>query len=912
MTVEAGVGTDPWHARSPEQALGALGTDLATGLDVQEAAARLVRDGLNALPAGARPGLLRRVLRQLTDALVLVLLAAAGLSLVVGQQVDALVILGVVVINAGAGLLQESRAESALSALQAMVRTSARVVRSGARETVDAEQLVQGDLVLLEAGDKVPADLRLVAERELAVDESVLTGESLPAQKDLPSVDPAAGVADRRDMAFAGTLVTAGSATGLVVATGIRTELAEVQRLVGEVAVLATPLTRILTRFSKVLTVVILALAALALVVGRLHGQSWAETLPAAVALAVGAIPEGLPAALTITLAIGVTRMAQRKAVVRYLPAVETLGSTTVVCTDKTGTLTENRMSVTRISAGGGGFDVRVDEDGGRSLVDDRGAPVVVRQGTALWWCLATGAGCNELVVGGRAVAELAGDPTELALLQSAEAGGLDLTALERAWPRTAVLPFSSELQLMATRHARPGGGAVVLVKGAVERVLALCAAAADADARPVPLDPEAIAREVSGLAAQGLRVLATAVVLEADPDPDPSSETGGLGEQALRGELLLVGLQAMWDPPRSAAADAVATCHTAGVQVKMITGDHPATAVAIARSVGLHDDGAAVVVTGAELALMDDEQHGQAVLDADVFARVSPGQKLRLVQALQAHGHVVAMTGDGVNDAPALKQADIGVAMGVSGTKVAQEAADMVLLDDDFSTVAAAVEEGRGVFENLVKFLTWTLPTNLAEGLVVLIAVLLGTTLPILPTQILWINTTTAVLLGLTLAFEPRESGAMTRPPRRPEAPLLSRPLLARMTVCGITLLAATWAAFLLEQSAGGTDAVARTAAVNALVGLQVVYLFACRSSTRSAWRLGLWTNRVLLLGVGLQVLAQALLVYAPAVQDLFGTAPLGADAWLRVLGVVALGAVALTVDKALRTRRSAAEHVA
>ncbi|MCY7364272.1 MAG: HAD-IC family P-type ATPase [Frankiaceae bacterium] len=906
------MGTAPWHARSPEQALGALGTELATGLDAEEAAARLVRDGRNALPSGARPGLLRRVLRQLTDALVLVLLAAAGLSLVVGEQVDAVVILGVVVVNAGAGLLQESRAEAALSALQAMVRTSARVVRSGTRETVDAEQLVQGDLVLLEAGDKVPADLRLVEERELAVDESVLTGESLPAQKDLQSVDPAAGVADRRDMAFAGTLVTAGSATGLVVATGTRTELAEVQRLVGEVTVLATPLTRILTRFSKVLTVVILVLASLALVVGRLHGQSWSETLPAAVALAVGAIPEGLPAALTITLAIGVTRMAQRKAVVRYLPAVETLGSTTVVCTDKTGTLTENRMSVTRVCAGGEGFDVRVDKaGGGRSLVDDRGAPVVARPGTALWWCLAAGAGGNELVGGGRAVAELAGDPTELALLHSAEAGGLDLTALEGAWPRTAVLPFSSELQLMATRHARPGGGAVVLVKGAVERVLELCAAAADADGGPVPLDPEAIAHEVSGLAAQGLRVLATAVVLDADPDPDPSSETGGLGEEALRGELLLVGLQAMWDPPRSAAADAVATCRTAGVQVKMITGDHPATAVAIARSVGLHDDGAAVVVAGAELALMDDKQHGQAVLGADVFARVSPGQKLRLVQALQAHGHVVAMTGDGVNDAPALKQADIGVAMGVSGTKVAQEAADMVLLDDDFSTVAAAVEEGRGVFENLVKFLTWTLPTNLAEGLVVLVAVLLGTTLPILPTQILWINTTTAVLLGLTLAFEPAEKGAMTRPPRRPDAPLLSRPLLARMTVCGITLLAATWAAFLLEQSAGGTDAVARTAAVNALVGLQIVYLFACRSSTRSAWRLGLWTNRVLLLGVGLQVLAQALLVYAPAVQGLFGTAPLGADAWLRVLAVVALGAVVLAVDKALRTRRSAAEPV-
>ena len=909
MAVEVDIGTAAWHALSPEQALSDLGTDLATGLDAEQAAARLVRDGPNALPSGAHPGLLRRALRQLTDALVLVLLGAAALSLVVGERVDAVVILGVVVVNAGAGLLQESRAEAALSALQAMVRTSARVVRSGARETLDSEQLVQGDLVLLEAGDKVPADLRLVQERELAVDESALTGESLPAQKDLPAVDPAAGIADRRDMAYAGTLVTAGSATGLVVATGTRTELAEVQRLVSEVTVLATPLTRTLTRFSKVLTVVILALAALALVVGRLHGQSWSETFPAAVALAVGAIPEGLPAALTITLAIGVTRMAHRQAVVRYLPAVETLGSTTVVCTDKTGTLTKNRMAVTRVCAGGAGFDIQVDDNeagGGRSLVDDRGAPVVAGPGTARWWCLAAGAGCNELVVGGRAVAELAGDPTELALLHSAEAGGFDLTALERAWPRTAVLPFSSELQLMATRHGRPGGGAVVLVKGAVERVLELCAAAADADGRPVPLDHDAVAREVSRLAVQGLRVLAMAVVLDADPDPDPSSETGGLGEDTLRGELLLVGLQAMWDPPRAAAPGAVATCRTAGVQVKMITGDHPATAVAIARSVGLHDDGAAVVVTGAELALMDDEQHGQAVLDADVFARVSPGQKLRLVQALQAHGHVVAMTGDGVNDAPALKQADIGVAMGISGTKVAQEAADMVLLDDDFSTVAAAVEEGRGVFENLVKFLTWTLPTNLAEGLVVLVAVLLGTTLPILPTQILWINTTTAVLLGLTLAFEPAERGAMTRPPRRPDAPLLSRPLLARMTVCGITLLSATWAVFLLEQSAGGSDAVARTAAVNALVGLQVVYLFGCRSATRSAWKLGLWTNRVLLLGVGLQVVAQSLLVYAPAFQGLFRTAPLGVDAWLRVLAVVAAGAVVLAVDKAWRTRRS------
>ncbi|MFY9918121.1 MAG: HAD-IC family P-type ATPase, partial [Mycobacterium sp.] len=671
------------------------------------------------------------------------------------------------------------------------VYTQAKVIREGHEHTVPSEELVPGDLVMLEAGDKVPADLRLVRETELRINESALTGESAPVHKDEVVLAESTSVADRRNMAYSGTLVTAGQGAGLVVATGAETELGEIHRLVGAAEVLTTPLTAKLAWFSKILTIAILGLAAVTFGVGLLRRQDAVETFTAAIALAVGAIPEGLPAAVTITLAIGVARMAKRRAVIRRLPAVETLGSTTVICADKTGTLTENQMTVQVIWTPDGVVEVTGSgyaPDG--VLRDPDGSSVTVEANAALRWSLLAGACCNDAALardGGRW--DIVGDPTEGAMLVVAAKAGLDFDRLAASAPRVAAIPFSSERQYMATLHRDGDTGHVVLAKGAVERMLELCSTQMGADGVLRPLDRNEVLRAAELLTARGLRVLATGVCAATEPQD--------FDEDTLLGSLALTGLQSMLDPPRAAAASSVTACHTAGIAVKMITGDHAGTAKAIATKVGLlisDEPTPGAVLTGADLAALSADDYPDAVDGASVFARVSPEQKLRLVQALQARGHVVAMTGDGVNDAPALRQASIGVAMGKGGTEVAKDAADMVLTDDDFATIEAAVEEGRGVFDNLTKFITWTLPTNIGEGLVILAAIAFGAALPILPTQILWINMTTAVALGLMLAFESKEPGIMTRPPRDPDQPLLTRGLVTRILLVSTLLVASAW----------------------------------------------------------------------------------------------------------------------
>ncbi|TDC02294.1 HAD family hydrolase, partial [Micromonospora fluostatini] len=670
-----------------------LGTDPRGGLSREEAARRLERYGRNVLSAAGGGGVLRRVLRQFHHPLIYVLVAAAVITAVLDEYVDSAVILGVVLVNAAIGYVQESRAEGALDSLRSMVRTEARVVRDGQELMISSDELVPGDLVVLEAGDKVPVDLRLVRLAELRVDESALTGESVPVTKDEAELPHVTEVADRRNMVYSGTLVTAGSGAGVAVATGAGTELGQIHRLVGAAETLATPLTRKLARFSKVLTVAILVLAAVTFGVGVLRGQDAAETFTAAIALAVGAIPEGLPAAVTITLAIGVTRMARRRAVIRRLPAIETLGSTTVICSDKTGTLTENQMTVRAVWTPDGEFTVT--GSGYRpegEIRDASGAPASEATSTALHWSLLAGAGCNDARIREEDGAWiLAGDPTEGAMLVVAGKGGIDRERFEGGCPRTATIPFSSERQYMATLHGdRDSGREVVLVKGSVERVVSMCRTEMGADGDSRPLDAGAALRSAEELAGRGLRVLATAV--------RPGDGSAGFGEQDLPGTLTLTGLQAMLDPPRSAAAPAVRACHTAGIGVKMITGDHAATATAIAAHLAvLGDDHEGQVLTGRDLEALPAERSPEAVDRAAVFARVSPEQKLRLVETLQQRGHVVAVTGDGVNDAPALRQADIGIAMARSGTEVAKEAADMVLTDDDFATIEAAVEEGRG-----------------------------------------------------------------------------------------------------------------------------------------------------------------------------------------------------------------------
>ncbi len=877
------------HDLSVPEVLRVLGTDHPSGLSEPEAAQRLEQHGPNELPPTASAGPLRRLLRQLHSPLIYVLMGAGLVTVFLGEYVDASVIFGVVVLNAVVGYIQETKAESALDALRSMVHTEATVVREGTRRRIRSGRLVPGDLVLIEAGDKVPADLRLAGGAELAIDESALTGESLPVGKDEEVLPAATAVADRLNMAYSGTLVTAGTGSGIVVATGGGTELGEIHRLVGSAQTLATPLTRKLAAFSAWLTVIILGLAVVTFAIGVARGEGAAQMFTAAVALAVGAIPEGLPAAVTITLAIGVSRMARRKAVIRRLPAVETLGGATVICSDKTGTLTENRMAVRglwtvsqEVADPVGGVD-------GSPLLDELADE-------ALRWCLLVGANCNDskLSETGAGV----GDPTETAMLTVARRFGVAAHGLRRV----DTIPFSSERQYMATVQFDPAIDVdVLMVKGGVERVLDRCRRQMNADGSTALLDPDAVLGAADRLARQGMRVLATAVA----QDPGPQAL-----EELVAGSaspLVFTGLQAMLDPPRATAAGAVAACRTAGLQVKMITGDHAATAESIARQVGLLDDDApGAVLTGAELDALSEDELPEAVEKAAVFARVSPGQKLRLVEALQRRHHVVAMTGDGVNDAPALKQADIGVAMGLGGTEVAKDAGDMVLTDDDFVTIEAAVEEGRGVFDNLIKFIVWTLPTNMGEGMVILVAILLGATLPILPTQILWINMTTAVALGLMLAWEPKEPGIMARPPRDPRKSLFTGPVVFRTVLVSALLVIGTWWVFEYELGQGASIEASRTAAANVFVTVEAFYLFSCRSLTLSAWRIGLFTNRWLLVGVTVQILAQAAFTYLPAMNALFQTAPIGGETWLRILLVAAAATAVVSVDKRRLRRRT------
>ncbi|MBF6241788.1 cation-transporting P-type ATPase [Nocardia otitidiscaviarum] len=893
--------TNAHHGLSAHQVVLLLETDQHRGLSRHEAAQRMARFGSNTLPDAPRAGWPLRLLRQLHNPLIYVLLVAGVVTAVLAEYVDSAVIFGVVVINALVGFVQESKAEAALEGLRSMVRTQARVVRDGGERTVPSDELVPGDLVLLDAGDKVPADLRLIRVAELRVNESALTGESAPVAKDEVVLPEGTPVSDRRNMAYSATLVTAGSGAGIVVATGAETEVGAIHRLVGAAEDLATPLTRKLSRFSRVLTVGILVLAAVTFAVGYLRGQDAAEMFTAAIALAVGAIPEGLPAAVTITLAIGVSRMAKRRAVIRQLPAVETLGSTTVICSDKTGTLTENQMTVTTVWTPDGRFEVSGSGYAPTGTIhDSEGATADSEQHQALRWTLLAGAACNDATLHlDESRWTIVGDPTEGALLVAAAKAGLDRDRIARLLPRVATIPFSSHRRYMATLHrdsgSAPAADRMVLVKGAVEPILDLCSTALRADGTTAPLDRDTVRTAADELAARGLRVLATAV--------RPTAAPAEFTVDSLAAGLIFTGLHAMHDPARSAVPAAVESCRSAGIAVKMITGDHAATAAAIATRIGLvdpRDDESAL--TGGELDALPPDRFAETVDRTHVFARVSPEQKLRLVEALQARGHVVAMTGDGVNDAPALRQADIGVAMGAGGTEVAKDAADMVLVDDDFATIEAAVEEGRGVFDNLVKFITWTLPTNIGEGLVLLVAIAAGAALPILPTQILWINMTTAVALGLMLAFEPKEPAIMTRPPRDPGQPLMTGSLVLRTLLVSTLLVAGTWWLFEWELAHGASLAEARTAAVNLFVVVEAFYLFSCRSLTHSAWRIGLFSNPWITGGVALQAVGQLAITYLPVMNTVFDTAPIAVDSWLRIAAIAAVASAVVAVDKRLR----------
>ena len=824
------------------------------------------------------------MLQQFLDPLVIILVAAGVVTCFLQDWVDAGVIFGVVMLNAVVGYIQEAKAVAAIDALSKAMTTEATLIRAGEQLRLPATEIVPGDLVQLQAGDKVPADLRLLRSRELRVDESALTGESLPVEKRDERVAKDCPLAERGDMAYASALVTFGTGAGLVVATGDATEVGKISRLIHEARDLKTPLTRKIDQFSKVLLIVIVGMALVTFAVGLLRGESLVEMFKASIALAVAAIPEGLPAAVTITLAIGVSRMARRRAIIRKLPAVETLGSTMVICTDKTGTLTQNQMTVQRVEAGGQSVSV----SGGGYAPAGEVAPA---PGPAALETLRAGLLCNDTALvetDGRW--DLAGDPTEAALLTGAGKAGLDRGAEEAALPRLDAIPFESQHQYMATLHDAGDGRRVVYLKGAVEKILARCTAALDAAGSPAALDTAAVHAQVNELAGAGLRVLAFARA-------DLPAGQDHLHHKDVATGLTFLGLQAMMDPPRAEAIAAIQACQTAGVTVKMITGDHAVTATAIARQIGIARP-ADVAVTGAEMAAVHDREFIDLAQRVNVFARVTPEQKLRLVEALQSRGLVVAMTGDGVNDAPALKQADIGVAMGITGTDVAKDAADMVLSDDNFASIEAAVEEGRGVFDNLVKFIAFALPTNVGQGLVLIAAILLGITLPILPLQILWINMITAVLLGLGLAFELKEPGIMQRQPRLPGSPIISTAVLVRIGVAGVILLIGAFALFEWSQTIGGSVEEARTVAVNVFMSVQIFYLFACRSLRRSLFTYNPFGNRVIVLGVGVVIGLQLLFTYAPFMNIAFGTAPLALTEWAMI---VLVGIVAMVLMDAL-----------
>lgn len=881
-----------WHAKPIEAVARRAESSVQKGLSQEESKRRLQAIGPNVIERARGAGPLSILARQLHNSLVYILLAATLLAFFLGKITDGIVVLGVVILNTLIGFVQEYQAGQAIQALSALVPENATVLRDGAQKEVPSAELVIGDVVLLGAGDRISADLRLFSVKNLQCDESALTGESVPSSKSTEPVPRDAPMGDRHNMAWSGTLVTAGTGAGLVVTTGSRTEFGRISALLARTHALRTPLLLSLERMARWITAVILLTSALLFGFAVLRGDAPLDAGFSAVTLAVAAIPEGLPAIITIASAVGVRRMARRRAIVRHLSAVETLGSTTVICSDKTGTLTKNEMVVESLWTPLG-------ETRPTDVLGERREARLAFEGLLRAAVLAGDASLSEDEGRERAV----GDPTEAALVLASLAAGQHERTMRVASPRLDVVPFDSERKIMATLHRTETGGAALYLKGAPEVVLPRC----DDAPSGAPAEAE---RAAHRFAAEGRRVIAVA-------RKDVAPERRSISEGDLDGRFELLGLEAMLDPPRDEARDAISACRSAGILVKMITGDHPGTAVSIARALGITDR-ARAAVTGGELDAMSEDAWAQAAREVQVFARVSPEHKLRLVEALQRQGFVVAMTGDGVNDAPALKRADIGVAMGISGTAVAKEAADVILTDDNFATIEAAVEEGRRVYDNLIKAIAFVLPTSVGLGLLVLLAILFfpvadGVILrPVEPVQVLWVNLVTGVSLAVPLAFEAMEPDVMRRPPRRKTAPILSRLLVFRTLFVGALMAGGTIGLFLWEYDAevarGTAPEVAyreaQTMAVTAIVLFQVFYLLNCRSLSRLPLGMGALTNPLIFLGILVTILAQIAFVYVPYLTRIFHSAPVKLDAWALSLAVAFVVFPVVTFETWLRAR--------
>jgi magnesium-transporting ATPase (P-type) len=864
-----------WHALSADEVVKRLDTNREKGLDTDEAAARLQKYGPNRLPEGKKRGPFFRFLSQFNNILVYVLLGAGFTKLMLSLWVDAGIIFGVVVLNALLGFIQEGKAEKALDSIRNMLSAEARVVRGGETRMIPAGQLVPADVVILESGDKIPADLRLIDAKNLRTEEAALTGESVPADKGTDAVPDNATVGDRENMAFSGTMVVSGRATGVVVATGSDTELGRINKLLASVSPLETPLLRQIKKFGYAITAAIGVISVLIFAYGKwVKGMDFVELFQAVVGIAVSLIPEGLPALITITLAIGVQRMAQRNAIIRRLPAVETLGSVSRICSDKTGTFTLMEMMVVSAVTAESAYQITGDGYAPEGNVQRDGKPAGKDPVLAVMGRVSVL--CNDAELFQQEGAwKVEGDPTEGALYPFASKLGMDRATERTASPRIDAIPFESEHKFMATLHSSTAGQAFLFVKGAPEVILDHCNRQQTANGQAASLDRAHFMQASDRLAAQGERVLALAWL------ENPDVKAGSLGPADLPKTLVLLGLIGLLDPPRKEAIEAVKECHDGGIRVTMITGDHKMTAAAVAKMLGIGDGTTAI--TGGEIEGMDTATLQERVGNVDVFAR--------LVKAIQANKQIVAMTGDGVNDAPSLKKADIGVAMGIKGTEVTKEAAGMILADDNFASISAAVKEGRTVYNNIEKAMLFLLPTNVAQALVIAVAIFFGFTMPITAPQVLWVNMVTSVALGLVISFEPHEIDVMSRPPRAVNRPIVTGFGVWRIVFVGLALLAYTLLAFFWMKSHGASDALARTVAVNAITIGQVFYLLNSRylldSSLSLTAHMG---NKYLPLGIGAVVILQLLFTYAPPFQAMFGNEaiPLWIWPWLLAGGLL------------------------
>ena len=867
-----------WYTLSAEEAVNALKTDINSGLNSEEAKKRLEQYGLNALPTPPKKSVVLRFLAHFNDILIYVLLAAALITLIMGHYVDTAVILLVAVVNACIGFIQENKAEQALADIKNLLSLKAEVIRNGARVEIPAEEVVPGDIVLLTPGDKIPADLRLVRADNLTVEESTLTGEAVPSEKETAPLDEDTVLGDRENMAFSSTTVSAGTGLGVVVGTGTHTEIGKISEMMAEVEPITTPLLRQTSRFGKTVSVVIVGFAVVIYIFAYFfRNYEPNELLMAVISLAVGAIPEGLPAILSIILAVGVQNMAKRKAIVRNLPSVETLGSVSVICSDKTGTLTKNEMTVTALITRNDTFEVTGTGYSPEGEIRKNGQKIDLyreEQACRLITCmyLCNDATISQTGVGEAAQWEVRGDPTEGALIALYKKS--DFEKLRET--RLDTIPFDSKYKYMATlikgTPGSPDGDENInLIKGAPDALIAMADFELTKDGVK-PIDKEFWNNEVEKLAKNGQRIIGAAYEMMGDAT--------SITHEDIYEDIIFLGLAGIIDPPRPEVIDSIKECREAGIRVKMITGDHADTAKAIGHELGIGDGINAV--TGNQLEHMDDAAFEQAAHDCDIFARTSPEHKLRLVNALQARGAICAMTGDGVNDAPALKKADVGVAMGIKGTEVTKDASEIVLADDNFSTIVAAVEEGRKVYDNLKKTILFILPTNGAQAFLIIAAILFGTLMPLIPVQILWVNMVTSVTVSLALAFEPLEPGSMQRPPRDPATPLLGAYFIWRIAFVSILLGGATlWLSIQMIHDGLPLDMV-RTVTMQTIVVSQAFHLLNNKSISNFAFNRDFFANKSVFVVIGILALLQLSITYLPFMNTMFGTAPIPASAWV------------------------------